>query len=459
MTSSKVFFVLDLGLDEGHDEFFLLVGQDEGLESVVAEFDRGDLVDEHDEPFLVLERVAADVGHGEEELFGGEWPVLELRAGQLVVVRRVDVVGAVAVGKLGLGFVFVVAVDVCDGFGTIALPQWVEADSIVRQEPVVCVTVDDDAAVDRLLDEAASTVGQRYTSVGHVMVAGELLKHLSTCCQTCHEVLLAGMEVEREVLQTSDWLRALEFIVRKILPVDAELLAIPVNTPRLEPIEVHAKLLVRAIAIGLELVDAFLALIGAVDEKARFEDGPEILESDDTIGNKVVLGGDGVLELLVKYPDEKLEMSFGCLICAGGQYLVELVPTVNEGLEGRFEDKTLEVGSDTWIVAEDYAKRLLQEWALYNDGVDLESLATVVTLLVADEESKLGCLIVLCSLYDILRELGHPLKLSIIVFLLVKVLDLGQHANECRVDRFVLLGFFCSTFLGFILAFHLWLSL
>src|ERR1700754_2669056 len=80
------------------------------------------------------------------------------------------------------------------------------------------------------------------------------------------------------------------------------------------------------------------------------------------------------------------------------------------------------------IVVEDGFKRLFEQWALDNDGVNFEFLYSVVAFYITDQESVAGGLVVLGWLLEILGQFLDPRPLAVIIFLArVEVLGLRQH--------------------------------
>ena len=313
--------VLDLALHKREDQLLLLVRQHQRLEGVVAELDRVDLVHEEDEPLLVPQRVATHEGDREQQLSRGQWSVFRLPGGLSVIRWCVDVSLRVLVARV-LRFIIVlfpVGVFPMDNTGGVAFlrSNWVEVDGIIGQETVVCLAIDDDSAIDGLLDQSASAVGERDSLVGHEVVAGKIFKDLASHGETLDEISLPRVKVQGKDIQTRDGLRALEFIIGEILPIGAKFLTIPIHRTSLESEELHSELLIGGIAVVLKGVEALFALIGTIYQDTRFEDSPKVFERDDAICNKIIFGRNSVLQLHVQNFVEQPQVISGSLVRGG----------------------------------------------------------------------------------------------------------------------------------------------
>ena len=167
----------------------------------------------------------------------------------------------------------------------------------------------------------------------HEVIAGERLEQSATLNKALDDLLLLGMEVKWKRTERGNSCSATELIYLKVAVGATKLFSILVHAPDAEVLAWNAMTFTKRTVA--QLPDTFFAIFEAKDEQAGLEDGPKVLEGDNTILDQVKLGRDRQFDFLVYCVMKQLKVLTGSLIWGSGrvQELYEFWPTLDEGLK------------------------------------------------------------------------------------------------------------------------------
>ena len=122
-------------------------------------------------------------------------------------------------------------------------------------------------------------------------------------------------------------------------------------------------------------------------------------------------------------------MFFSFRVLLEFQGFKQILPAVDECLEGCFESQTVQRSCDTGVFFEDRAEYLLKKRRLNDNRIDLQLLSAVVAFAVPDEQSIACAFCVLCNIFKVIGVLVNPSRLASVVGLgLIKILDVSDHS-------------------------------
>lgn len=131
----------------------------------------------------------------------------------------------------------------------------------------------------------------------------------------------------------------------------AKVLAVPVNNLAAKDVAMAALgLLIIAV---IEFSSAILTVFHSENSGARLEDHPYGAVSDDAVEDEVISCLEVVSELGLKDAMEKFQMIFRLWVLLRFQGFKQILPAVDECLEGCFKSQTIQSGCDSGIVFED----------------------------------------------------------------------------------------------------------
>lgn len=177
------------------------------------------------------------------------------------------------------------------------------------------------------------TMSQCSAIIVHKVITGEGLEQSAAFNKALGDLLLLGMEIKWKRAKRGNSCSAAKLIDLEVAVGATKLIGILVHAPNVEILAWNAMTFTKRTVA--QLPDTFFATFEAKYEQARLEDGPKVLEGDDTVFDQVKLSRDGHFDFFVDCVMKQLKVLTCDLSWGGGRVekLHESWPAVDEGLK------------------------------------------------------------------------------------------------------------------------------